>query len=114
MRIFEFYNENVSENLTCIRACLLKAVNDGDKAVAVYSSLCLVKEDFDWMKLELRTKLNGLCRIRNSRPRNFCGFKLSGLEIHFLSDDKDFLKSRILGLFVHGGSYTGKLVENQK
>ncbi len=99
MKIIEFAGANVRENLTCIKASLIKAVNDGDDAVTVFSSLCFVKENFDWMKQELKTKTQGLCKVKSSRPKNFCGYKMYGLEISFQSDDKDLLKSRILDLF---------------
>ena len=73
MRNYEFTNADAKANLTCIRACLTKAVNDGDGEVTIFSSLCFVKENFN------------------------------ALKVHFLSDDKDLLKSHILDLF--GGQF---------
>ena len=99
MRNYEFSNANVRENLTCIRACLIKAVNDGDSEVSVFSSLCFVKENFDGIKQELKSVLGDLCRVKSSRPKMFCGYRMYGLEISFLTEDKELLKSRILGLF---------------
>lgn len=106
MRNYEFANTNVKENLTCIRACLIKAVNDGEGEVAVFSSLCFIKENFDAMKQEMETKLGNLCRVKSSRPKMFCGYKTYGLEVCFLSDNKDLLKSRILDLF--NGQFTSE------
>jgi len=102
MRIFEFNNTNVRENLTCFQASLIKAVNDGDREVAVFLPLCFIKENYEWIMRELRTKLKGLCSVKSSRPRNFCGFKTCGVEVDFLSDDRDILRSRILDLFKDG------------
>lgn len=99
MRNFEFANANVKANLTCIRACLTKAVNDGEDEVTIFSSLCFVKENFNALKQELKMKLGSLCSVKTSRPKVFCGYKMLGLEVHFISDDKDLLKSRILDLF---------------
>ena len=94
MRNYEFSNANVRENLTCIRACLIKAVNDGEDEVTIFSSLFFIA-----MKQELKSKMGDLCRVKSSRPKMFCGYKLYGLEVRFLSDDKVMLKSRILNLF---------------
>jgi hypothetical protein len=99
MRYFEFYQTNIVENFTDIKACLIKSVKEEEKVVTIFSALCIVKDNFDLIKKELKEKLAGLCRIKSSRPRVFCGFRTYGLEVHVLSDDKDILISRILGLF---------------
>ena len=114
MRNYEFAKANVRENLTCIRACLIKAVKDGEDKVCVFSSLCFVKENFDAMKQEMKTKLATLCRVNSSRPKMFCGYMMPGLEVHFLSDDKDLLKSRILDLFKGQLSLETKDFDKQK
>lgn len=99
MNYFEFYQAYVKENLTNIKACLIKSVKEGEKVVTIFSTLCLVKDNFDSIKEELKEKLSGLCRVKSSHPKVFCGFRTYGLEVHILSDDKDILISRILGLF---------------
>lgn len=107
MRNFEFSNTNVGENLTCIRASLIKAVNDGENVVSVFSSLFFDKENFDAMKQELKMRLGDLCIVKPSRSKVFCGYMTSGLEVHFLSKDKDLLKSRIFDLFK--GKFTSEI-----
>lgn len=99
MNNFEFYQTDVRENLTNIKACLIKSVKEGEKGLTIFSALCFVKNNYDIIKKEMKEKLAGLCSIRSSRPRMFCGFKTYGLEVHILSEDKDILVSRILGLF---------------
>ena len=99
MRNYEFTNADAKANLTCIRACLTKAVNDGDGEVTIFSSLCFVKENYNALKQELKREMGNLCSVKSSRPKVFCGYKMPGLEVHFLSDDKDLLKSHILDLF---------------
>ena len=99
MNNFEFYQTDVRENLTNIKACLIKSVNEGEKVLTIFSAFCFVKNNYDIIKKEMKEKLAGLCSIRSSRPRMFCGFKTYGLEVHILSEDKDILVSRILGLF---------------
>lgn len=99
MNNFEFYQTNVRENLTNIKACLIKSVKEGEKVLTIFSGLCFVKNNFDFIKKEMKEKLAGLCSIRSSRPRMFCGFKTYCLEVHVLSEDKNILVSRILGLF---------------
>lgn len=99
MNYFEFYQTDVKENLTNIKACLIKSVKEEGKAITIFSALCIVKNNSDIIKKELKEKLSGLCSIKSSRPRVFCGFRTYGLEVHVLSDDKDILISRILGLF---------------
>jgi len=114
MRNYEFSNANVRENLTCIRACLIKAVNDGEDEVTIFSSLFFIKENFDAMKQELKSKMGDLCRVKSSRPKMFCGYKMYGLEVRFLSDDKVMLKSRILNLFNGQFSFGTKAFDKQK
>lgn len=99
MRYYDFSNANVGENLTCIRACLIKAVNDGEREVTVFSSLFFARENLDRIKQELKSKLGGMGRVRSSSAKVFCGYRMHGLAVQFLSDDKDLLKSRILDLF---------------
>ena len=99
MRYFEFYQTNFMENLTDIKACLIKSVKEDEKVVTIFSALCIVKDNFDLIKKELKEKMAGLCRIKSSRPKVFCGFRIYRLEVHILSEDKEIMVSRILGLF---------------
>ena len=99
MKTIEVKNTDARENLTTIRACLIKAVNDGERVVTVFSSLFFARENLDRIKQELVSKLGGMGRVRSSSAKVFCGYRMHGLAVQFLSDDKDLLKSRILDLF---------------
>ena len=60
MNNFEFYQTNVRENLTNIKACLIKSVKEGEKVLTIFSGLCFVKNNFDFIKKEMKEKLDVL------------------------------------------------------
>ena len=112
MKTIEVKNTDARENLTTIRACLVKAVKNGDKEVCIFSTLFFVKGNLDRVKTEISSQLGSRCHVKSSRPSFFCGFMMTGLEVQFLYDDdeKELLISRILSLF--SGSWP--FAENKK
>ena len=101
MKTIEVKNSDARENLTTIRACLVKAVKNGDKEVCIFSTLFFVKGNLDRVKTEISSRLGSWSHVKSSRPSFFCGFMMTGLEMQLLydDDDKELLISRILNLF---------------
>ena len=112
MKTIEVKNIDVRENLTTIRASLIKAVKDNDMEVSIFSTLFFVKGNLDRVKSEINSRLGRWCHVKSSQPSFFCGFMMYGLEVQFLydDDDKELLLSRILSLF--GDSWPS--TENKK
>ena len=112
MKTIEVKNIDVRENLTTIRASLIKAVKDNDMELSIFSTLFFVKGNLDRVKTEISSQLGSWCHVKSSRPSFFCGFMMTGLEMQLLydDDDKELLLSRILSLF--GDSWP--FAENKK